>query len=170
VLGENPKLLVAVQGVAYSGDLTGPYTLPVQLSVPNRVVYSPHDYAWFHDGLASAADLKSSLGNAWGYLLTQNQTYTAPVWVGEFGTCHGDPSCLDGASGAGLWYSAFRSYLAEADIDWAYWALNGTEASGTTRTLGAEDTYGILNATWSAPASAPHLATLTLLQAVTQAP
>ena len=63
-----------------------------------------------------------------------------------------------------------RKYLAEADIDWSYWALNGTEASGTTRTLGAEETYGILDTSWSSVASQDLMLALTALQAATQAP
>lgn len=166
----NPDLLIVVQGLNYGVDLTGPYTQPLTLARADRVVYSPHDYAWFHTGLTSAEELHTQLGNTWGYLLTQGQAYTAPVWVGEFGTCNDSAACLDGASGDGLWFAAFRAYLANADIDWAYWTINGTQARAPSRSAGAPDTYGVLDPSWLAPAAPAHLATLQALQPITQTP
>ncbi|AKT42363.1 uncharacterized protein CMC5_065890 [Chondromyces crocatus] len=170
VLGVDPDLLIVVQGLNYGADLSGPYTLPIQLAVENRLVYAAHDYAWFHNGLASYQDLKATLGDAWGYLLVQNQPYTAPVWVSEFGTCHTSATCVTDTTGQGFWFSSIRQYLIEADIDWAYWALNGTQARGTGRTFGAEETYGVLDTSWSAPASAALHGALEAIIPVTQEP
>ena len=170
VLGRNPNLLVMVEGLNYANDLTGAYGLPVQLAVPNRLVYSAHDYAFDHDGLTTYSDLKTKLGNAWGYLLTQNQTYTAPLWVGEFGTCHGSDTCVDDTSGQGFWFAGIRQYLTEADIDWSYWAINGTQARGTGRTLGGEESYGVLDATWTKAASPKLLSALAAIAPSTQGP
>jgi endoglucanase len=170
VLGANPNVLVFVEGVNYANDLTGVYSLPVALSVPNRLVYEAHDYAWDHNGLQSAAQLHTTLGNWWGYILAQGKSYTAPVWVGEFGTCHTSPTCVSDSTGQGLWFSAVGQYLAGADIDWSYWALNGTEARGTGRTYGAEETYGVLDVAWSAPALSNLTAALQALQPATQGP
>jgi endoglucanase len=170
VLGVNPALLVFVEGLNYANDLTGAYSLPVQLAVGNRLVYSAHDYAFDHSGLASAAALDTTLGDNWGYLLAQGKAYTAPVWVGEFGTCHTSDTCVADTSGQGLWFGALTQYLANADIDWSYWAVNGTEARGAGRTLGAEETYGVLNLAWSAPASAPLATALAAIAPSTQGP
>jgi endoglucanase len=170
VLGANPKLLVFVEGVNYANDLTGVYSLPVALSVPNRLVYEAHDYAWDHNGLQSAAELHTTLGNWWGYILAQGKSYTAPVWVGEFGTCHSSPTCVSGSTGQGLWFSALGQYLTGADIDWSYWALNGTEARGAGRTYGSEETYGVLDVAWNAPALSNLTAALQALQMATQGP
>jgi len=85
--------------------------------------------------------------------------------VGEFGTCHTSASCITSStpSDSGFWFANFRRYLQERDLDWSYWALNGTEATGTSRTLGAEETFGVLGKSWTAVASA---ALLNALQAV----
>jgi endoglucanase len=170
VLGANPNLLVIVEGLSYANDLTGVYSLPVQLASPGHLVYSAHDYAWDHNGMTSYADLDKALGDAWGYILAQGKPYTAPVWVGEFGTCHSNDACVSGTTGQGLWFASVRQYLANADIDWSYWALNGTEATGTGRTLGAEETYGVLDVAWSAPASGTLQGALAALQPATQGP
>ncbi len=166
----NPNLLIIVEGLNYSSDFGGVYTDPLLLSIAGRLVYAPHDYAWFHNGLASYAELKTALGNKWGFLLTQNKPFTAPVWVSEFGTCHTGADCIDGTTAQGLWFAGFRQYLTEADIDWAYWALNGTQARATGRTYGAEETYGILDPTWQKAALPALQAALAKLQPATERP
>ena len=170
ILKLNPNLLIFVEGLNYSTDFGGVYTDPLQLSVAGRLVYSPHDYAWFHNGLSSYAELKTALGNKWGFLLVQGKPYTAPVWVSEFGTCHTGADCIDGATGQGLWFAGIRQYLREADIDWAYWAWNGTQARGTSRTYGEEETYGVLDRTWQKPALPALQTALGALQAATEHP
>jgi endoglucanase len=164
VLGANPSLLVIVEGINYANDLHGAYSQPVSLAVANRLVYSAHDYSWDHPNLQSYGDLKTALGNAWGYVLTQNQSYTAPLWVGEFGTEHSD------ASVGSLWFTGIRQYLTDADIDWSYWAINGTQATGTGRTFGAEETFGVLDRTWTMSALPALTAGLQALQPATQGP
>jgi len=170
VLAANPNLLVVVEGLGYSLDLGGVYHLPLTLDVGNRVVYSPHDYAFSHAAYATYADMAADLGNRWGFILEQNQPFTAPVWVGEFGTSHGSPTDVSDTSGQGFWFQSFRQYLANADIDWSYWALNGTEATGYSRTLGAEEGYGVLDTTWSGSALADLTKALQASQPATQGP
>jgi endoglucanase len=164
ILEENPKLLVVVEGLNYAADLTGAYTNPISLAVANRLVWSAHDYGFFHDGLASYADLKTELGNKWGFLLGQGQPYTAPVWVAELGIEH-QPAKI-----SSIWFEGIRTYLDEADIDWAYWSVNGTQATGTTRTFGAEETYGFLDMTWTKPASPELTSALQAIMPVKQKP
>jgi endoglucanase len=176
VLQVNPALLIIVEGVNYALDLTGVANLPVQLSAPNRLVYSAHDYSFDHHGLQSYTDLEQELNHNWGYILTPGHTYTAPVWVGEFGNCHTQSICIsDNSPGSGgFWFQSFRAYLAQYDIDWAYWAVNGTESTGSRRVYGSEETYGVLNPYWDAPVVPseldpfPVLNTLETLQSVMQ--
>ena len=152
ILSVNPNLLVIVEGINYASGLTGVAQSPIVLNFPNRVVYSAHDYAWFHSGLTSYGQVQQQLNQSWGYILTESPP--APVWVGEFGTCHTGLSCFqDSAAGSqGLWFSSFLQYLGQSDFDWCYWPLNGTEARGTSRTFGSEETYGVLNTSWDGPA------------------
>lgn len=169
VLATRPDLLVVVEGIAYASDLGGAYTRPLHLRVANRLVYSAHDYHWFHRP-TSYEGLKTELGSRWGFLIVQGKPYTAPVWVAELGTCHDRPDCLDERSWPGQWFAHIRRYLAEGDLDWGYWALNGTQARGTTRTFGAVETFGLLDRLWRAPASPSVLATLRPLMRATHGP
>lgn len=168
VLASNANLLIFVEGVNYAGDLTGVAQLPVALIVSNRLVYSAHDYSWYHNGVSSSAQLQQQWNQKWGYIATAGQAYTAPVWVGEFGTCHTDSSCLQGGSSQGSWFASFIAYLQQTDFDWSYWTLNGTEATGASRSYGSEETYGILNTSWTAPAQPEGPALLTMLQSIRQ--
>ncbi len=149
VLAANPNLLVIVEGVAYATDLRKAGSLPIQLNAGGHVVYSAHDYAWEVSGPQSESDLANQLDTAWGYLAA-----SAPLWLGEFGTCNTGSECIADPAPAtqGFWFSSLLNYLAARQIGWCYWPLNGTQASGTGRVFGAVETYGILNPNWSAPA------------------
>jgi hypothetical protein len=146
------------------------------LKVANRLVYSPHDYPFDHNGLTSSSELASDLNSAWGYILTPGQPYTAPLWLGEFGNCHTASTCITDTTSAdnsgGLWFASIRQYLSQNDISWSWWAINGSETTGNGRTFGSEETYGVLNPYWNAPALPnelnPTLNTAGALQTIAQ--
>jgi endoglucanase len=73
--------------VAPEGDLTGVATDPVTLNVPDKVVYSVHEYPneiGDIDGVTSdtGPEAIARMNADWGYLISQN---IAPVWIGEMG-------------------------------------------------------------------------------------
>ena len=156
VLAINPKLLVFVEGTdAYNnnyyfwgGNLQGVQNSPVQLSVANQLVYSPHDYgpqeypqAWFN-GSTTYDSLVSTWTSNWAYIGLNG---IAPVWVGEFGTLNDDADVQATAPGSqGQWFSSLVQFLtANPNMSWTYWALNG------------EDRYGLLDSAYdSTPVSA----------------
>jgi endoglucanase len=67
----------------------------------------------------------------------------APVWVGEFGTGQDAADASDSVPGSqGQWFSTLTQYLqGHRSMGWSYWALNG------------EDRYGLLDPSYSWPAS-----------------
>lgn len=155
VLGVNANWLIFVEGTdCYNGDcdwwggnLEGAQNYPVALNVPDRLVYSAHDYgpheygqSWFNSS-TSYSSLSAVWTKFWAYL---SQNGTAPVWLGEFGTTNnaGDISSTTPGS-QGQWFSSLISFLkTNSNIDWTYWALNG------------EDSYGLLDSNYdSTPAS-----------------
>jgi endoglucanase len=148
VLSVNPNLLIFVEGVSYAGDLTGVASLPVQLNVANRVVYEAHDYGFWYSNLTSSS-YASAIAKKWGYLVTGGSPQ--PVWIGEFGTCNTATTCVSSTSNTdnGFWFGLLTSYIQTHNLDWSYWSIDGTESTGTGRTYGAPETYGVLNASWS---------------------
>jgi endoglucanase len=146
VLTVNSQLLIFVEGndcfngdcYWWGGNLLGVAQFPVTLNVPNRLVYSAHDYGpvefqqrWFTNA-TTPASLNAIFNKYWGYIAANN---IAPVWVGEFGTPNTNIEALNTASGSqGQWFSSLVNYLkANPNLSWTYWAYNG------------EDRYGILN-------------------------
>lgn len=140
-------------GVVWSGKLDEVdriNTMHVTLNVPNKIVYSPHEYAswpgdpaahqWFYPeeyvgssyaGLPYPQNMPAVWSRQWGYLAEQN---IAPVWIGEFGSYFrvgGDPVGGGGASYAARhlawdteWMAALAEYCEQHSIGFAYWAWN----------------------------------------------
>jgi len=152
VLAVNPGLLVFVEGVSYAGDLSGVANLPIQLNVPNQVVYEAHDYGFWYSGFTSYSDYVNKITPKWGYLVTGSNPQ--PVWIGEFGTCNNADTCVSSSTGTdlGYWFTAATSYMGEYGLDWSYWAINGTTESGNGGGFNTVEGYGVLNTSWNGSA------------------
>lgn len=146
ILAVNPNWLIIVEGIEtnvqgnsssywWGGNLTGVRNNPVTLTVPDRVVYSPHDYGpgvasqpWF-----SAADFPNNLpklwDDTWGYI---SKEQIAPILAGEFGG-----RSVDTLSAEGKWQHALVSYIGQNNLYWTYWSLNPN--SGDTGGLLLDD-------------------------------
>ncbi|WGD31100.1 Calx-beta domain-containing protein [Ancylobacter sp. WKF20] len=155
-IGEvNPNWLIIVEGVGsyeganywWGGNLKGVADRPIELDVPNKLVYSAHDYGnsvyeqpWFKDP-NFAAQLPAKFDEMWGYIYREN---IAPVLIGEFGTKLTDPKDAP-------WLEALTSYMAgdfdndgtidipagQEGISWTYWSWNPN--SGDTGGILADD-------------------------------
>jgi aryl-phospho-beta-D-glucosidase BglC (GH1 family) len=152
----NRDWLVFVEGVEtyqgqnywWGGNLMGVKDRPIVLNVPNKVVYSPHDYPnsvyeqpWFQ-GDNFGAQLPAKFRQMWGYIYEQN---IAPIYIGEFGTRLQDPKDV-------IWFEAITSYLSgdfdnngtidiptgTEDMSWTFWSWNPNSS----------DTGGILADDW----------------------
>jgi len=150
ILSVNPEWLIIVEGVEshngsyywWGGNLMGAGTAPVQLSLPDRVVYSAHDYpaSVYPQSYFSSSNYPNNLADIWdrhwGYLKKNN---IAPVLLGEFGTK------LQTASDQ-QWFSALVNYLGtgEGGFHWTFWSWNPN--SGDTGGILADDWYSVQQA------------------------
>jgi endoglucanase len=143
VLQANPDWLIFVEGIEHQGNdwywwggnlaLAG--QLPIELSVPNKLVYEAHDYgpevwgqSWFQ-APDFPLDLDSVWYSHWAYLKLSN---AAPVLIGEFGgRSVGDDT-------EGIWQRSLISYLQLNAFDYTYWSWNPDSG----------DTGGILENDW----------------------
>jgi endoglucanase len=144
VLQANPDWLIFVEGIEHQGDdwywwggnLSLAAQFPVELSVPNKLVYEAHDYGpgvnnqkWFQ-----APDFPQNLAGVWNshwaYLKLSG---TAPVLIGEFGghSVGNDPE--------GVWQRTLLAYLQSNGFDYTYWCWNPNSG----------DTGGILQNDWT---------------------
>lgn len=150
ILTVNPRLLIFVEGVdTYAGDtywwggnLEGVRRSPVRLSVPNRLVYSAHEYGpteypqpWFNVSMTPAG-LADIWHRHWAYI---SEAGIAPVWIGEFGTPNSDSDVQSSIPGSeGQWFISLVEYLgSHPSLGWTYWGVNG------------DDRYGLLDAAYS---------------------
>jgi endoglucanase len=154
ILAVNPNWLIIVEGVQcfgpggvatsgqgatctwWGGNLEGAAQYPVRLNVPNRVVYSSHDYpasvfeqVWFKDP-TYPNNLPSVWNRFWGYLHAND---VAPVLLGEFG------SKLQTTSDR-QWLDRLTRYLGTGANGghWTFWSWNPNSS----------DTGGILKDDW----------------------
>jgi len=58
--------------------------------------------------------LEGHFDRSWGFILDEGNSYTAPVWLGEFGN-----------SVPGFYWNNLMHYANQRDLDFAYWAING---------------------------------------------
>jgi endoglucanase len=161
VLAVNPDLLVMVESPHYSTDFTAFGKLPVTLTTPNRVVYSPHAYAPSKQAFQSYVELKKTYDARWGYLLHAEPA--VPLWIGEFGTCQ-TLDCGD----HGQWLRWLVQYMLANDLSWSYWPLNGTQSSGRSRKYDALETYGLLTPDYQHIAAPEILKLLQTIEASSQ--
>ncbi|MGW0711910.1 cellulase family glycosylhydrolase [Streptomyces sp. NPDC002643] len=148
VLSVNPDLLILVEGVQtyngvsgwWGGNLMGVADHPVRLDVPDRLVYSAHDYAtsvaqqsWFTDP-AFPANMPGIWDRYWGYIFKQN---IAPVWLGEFGTTL-TPTVDQQWLAALVTYLRSTSTYGNDSFHWTFWSWNPNSG----------DTGGILKDDW----------------------
>jgi aryl-phospho-beta-D-glucosidase BglC (GH1 family) len=145
ILAVNPDLLIIVEGINWTGTIPllgsgeRPHLQPVQarpvnLIVPNKLVYAAHNYSFTGPnhtgddktspgktryGQMDAQTLRDTLDREFGYVLNADQYYTAPVWVSEFGAAanEGDPATR-------AWFAELVRYLVDKDLDFAYWPFN----------------------------------------------
>jgi len=122
----------------WGGNLAGAATAPVQLSVANRLVYSPHDYAisvfdrqpWFRDA-NFPNNLPAVWDHFWGYLAKQN---IAPVMLGEFGSTLANPLDVQ-------WLNTLMNYLTTNGMSFTYWSWNPN--SGDTGGIALDDWFTV---------------------------
>jgi endoglucanase len=157
----DPRMLVFVEGVNYATDLSGVKSLPIVLTDSDHVVYEAHNYGFDYSPMPDYDELMSKIQSAWGYLAGK-----LPLWVGEFGTCNTADSCTGSTDSADLgeWFSVMTRYLGYHNINWSYWALNGTKSDDKGIAYGITEGYGILNKAWSGPSRASLLSALQMIQ------
>jgi endoglucanase len=162
----NPHPLIICAGLRYAADLTGVAGHPVRLDRPGKVVYSMHDYSWFHPRGQLRAAYFEQMNKAGGYILGDQ---LAPLWSGEFGNDTRSlagfglaPSAEGGPPDSAMWWNNVEAWLTEHDVDWCWWALNPTQPRGTIPVTGQHrsnwgdpEGYGLLAPDWHGVANPP---------------
>jgi endoglucanase len=147
IQAENPDVLIIVEGVEqvgtdmywWGGNLSGVKASPVNLTYPEKLLYSAHEYGpeVFEQPWFSATGYPDNLPAIWdshfGYLHKTGQSH---LFLGEFGIR--DAASAQGR--AGQWFDAFLKYMGK-DYSWTFWCLNPNSG----------DTGGLLQYDWISP-------------------
>jgi len=136
----DPAKLFFCEGLNYAADLTRAGARPV---TGGNVVYSMHDYSWFHPSGQSQADYFASMDSHGGYLVTQG---IAPLWIGEFGIDTGTRAAMTTG-----WMAQFRAWAQARGVHWCWWELSAQAVKGTepcTNAVkavdGTRETFGLM--------------------------
>lgn len=147
----NPDWLIVVEGVEKNvpnqklkqhwqgGNLEGVRRYPVRLSIPDKLVYSPHEYGpgVYNQPYFSDPKFPKNLRRRWniGFYYIKKQKI-APILVGEFGGRETDKNTVEGK-----WQNAFVRFLRKKKLGFAYWSWNPNSAD--TGGLLLDDWYSI---------------------------
>jgi Cellulase (glycosyl hydrolase family 5) len=144
----DPHLLIICEGLEYAANLTGVARHPVLLEHPGQVVYSLHDYSWFHPEFQAKRAYSHQMDRAAADILAGN---VAPLWIGEFGADTRSVANFESSP----WWRNFHAWLTRNDVDWCWWALNPTQPRGTIPVTGQHrsdwgdpEWYGLLSQDW----------------------
>ena len=91
ILDVNPNHLIIVESVQSGAEFNTIKNDPLVLKVPNRLIYSAHYYDNFWSERVSPwhrdyASFKQAMDRHVGFMTIEGEEYTAPIWLGEFGT------------------------------------------------------------------------------------
>ncbi|KAL2517218.1 Cellulase (glycosyl hydrolase family 5) protein [Abeliophyllum distichum] len=167
----NSNLLIIVSGLNYDLNLIFLKTRPLQLNFENKLVYEIHRYSfsegqkdlWLNQPINKVCEnITQEIKSKSGFLIEGNNP--TPLFVSEFGI---NQLGLDRADN--MFLGCFLGYLAEMDLDWSVWALQGSYYI-RDGLHGPEETYGMLTSNWTNLRSSEFHGKLQLIQQKLQDP
>lgn len=152
----NKDLLIMMGGTLSSTDASFLRTRPLDRSpFGDKVVWEWHQYTFSPPWIASFRNCniwKTLVGGFTGFLLNQNQAYTGPLWLSEFGfgMTGGPPE----RSGIGSeedynYLKCLVEYASGNDGDWALWAIQANYYVRDGQ-VDKDEPWGLLNSEWTA--------------------
>ena len=133
----DPTQLIIIETIESGSNFIGIKANPAVLSTPNKIVYSWHYYGNFwswrvaNSQRTDYADWKAEVDLHINMITVEGEPYTAPVWLGEFGT---------GGTDNTYWKFLIRYLQENPHLHYGYWAYNGY-----VHTPADDEGYGILN-------------------------
>lgn len=148
--GANQDLLIVIGGTLGATDFRFERTNPLDISTwAGKVVWEYHVYSYSVGySTGNCGVFTTEIGTAAGYLLTQGEAYTGPLWLSEFGVgwTGGANSGLNDQDYAYL--QCLAGYMEGNDADWSVWAVQG-DYYVRDGTVSYDEGYGLLTSDWS---------------------
>lgn len=145
-----PEHLIVIGGINGATDIAFLRDDPLDTSGwANRTVWEYHIYSYSVGYTTSDCSVfQTEIGAAAGFLLESHQSFTGPLWLSEFG------AGMTGGNNTGLsdqdyaYLTCLVEYMESNDADWSVWAVQGDYYVREGQTS-SDESYGLLDATWS---------------------
>ncbi|CAD6250452.1 unnamed protein product [Miscanthus lutarioriparius] len=165
----NPRALVIMGGLSYDYDLSflAARQVGVSFAAENKLVFEVHWYS-FSDARAWEAEGANEVCGRAARDFTRRGAFLLargfPLFLSEFGA-----DSRGGDRKDNRYFPCAAAVAAEHDVDWAYWALQGSYAL-RQGVAGMDEVYGVLDWSWSKPRNATVLPRIQALQRPLQGP
>lgn len=168
----NPHVLVIIGGSQSATDLSYIKLSDLDFSKwAGKLVWEFHAYSFTvtFPGNTDCIVARAEYGLQDGFVLSQDQSYTAPLFLSEFGVDQ------TGGPNAGLsdkdsqYLSCLVQYMESNDAEWAVWALQGSYYI-RDGTADFDESWGLLNHDWSTLRNSRFPAMLGQMWNITQGP
>ncbi|KAL4587345.1 hypothetical protein LXL04_000214 [Taraxacum kok-saghyz] len=167
----NPNVLVLISGLNYDLDFTPLLSEPLGLDddLPNKIVYETHRYSftegqrWVTQPLNEMCNnVINDINRRAAFLTTGSKP--SPLFITEFGV-----NLMGTRQTDDVFLPCYMSFLAELDLDWAIWALQGSYylRQGVQN---MDEQYGLLDKNWARLRNPAFNAKLCLLHQTLQVP
>ncbi|KAJ9286783.1 CAZyme family GH5 [Paecilomyces variotii] len=169
----NPDVLIIIGGSQSATDLSFVSWNPLNTTAwADKHVWEFHAYSFTVTKLnptQSCWVAKAQYGTLSGFVLRQDEPYTGPLFLSEFGVgMTGGPK--QGLSDREYKYlSCLVHYMESNDADWAVWAIQGSYYIRSS-IIDYDESYGLLTHNWSAWRNPKFSAMLGRMWQVTQGP
>ncbi|KAH8705248.1 cellulase family protein [Talaromyces proteolyticus] len=147
----NPHVLIIIGGSQSATDMSFIRNRSLDFSQwARKHVWEFHSYSFTvtFPGNGDCTVANTEYGALDGFVLTQNQSYTAPLILSEFGVG------LTGGPNSGLsdkdnaYLQCLVKYMESNDAEWAVWAVQGSYYV-RDGIVDYDESYGLLNHDWS---------------------
>lgn len=169
----NPDVLIIIGGSQSATDLSFVSWNPLNTTAwAGKHVWEFHAYSFTvtnPNPTQSCWVAKAQYGTLSGFVLRQDEPYTGPLILSEFGVG------MAGGSKQGLsdreykYLSCLVQYMESNDADWAVWAIQGSYYIRSS-VIDYDESYGLLTHNWSAWRNPKFSAMLGRMWQVTQGP
>lgn len=144
----NPNVLILLSGLTWGTDLSFLKMKSPESNFDNKLVYEAHWYSFSGDSkIWELQPLNRVCAKAtkWfndqnGFLISNDNPF--PLLLGEFGFDQRGEKQADNG-----FLTCLVAYVAERDLDWGLWALQGSYYHREGN-IGAEETFGVLDFNW----------------------
>ncbi|KAF9596203.1 hypothetical protein IFM89_007885 [Coptis chinensis] len=163
----NPDVLVILSGLEFDKNLTFLRNKQVKLSFTRKLVFEGHWYGFTdqenwakHNANDFCGKFMKNMMNNFGFLLEQGY----PVFLSEFGQDQRGGNVNDNR-----YFSCILGVIADLDMDWALWTLQGDYYLREGK-QGMEEMYGVLSRDWGSIRNSSFLQRVQTVQPPFQGP